>query len=94
MNKIIKLECDKTISMLAGFNSGKIMYEKQVKGKVDFNDKITIVFPDHIDNIASSFVQGFFDEFMDKIGIDGIEEKISIESVHPELEKYIIDNLM
>ena len=94
MNKIIELECDKTITMLAGFNSGKIMYENQVKGKVNFNDKITIVFPEHINNVASSFVQGFFDEFMDKIGIVGIEKNISIKSAHIELERDIIDNLI
>ena len=38
------------------------------------------LFAERIDRIASSFIQGFFQKFVETIGISGIEEKVEIDS--------------
>lgn len=92
-NKII-LELDKSVTRLAGYHLGKDVYEKQVKGKVDLTQPIILVFPDNIVRLASSFVQGFFGEWTELIGISGIENQIEIDSVNPQIKRDILDNLM
>lgn len=94
MNNRIELNLDKSVTRLAGYEYGKSIYDEQVKGKVDFNSTIIIVFPDNILKLASSFVQGFFGEMVDKIGIAGIESNVIIESYNTNLHKEIIKNLL
>lgn len=78
MSKKIYLKFDNHISELAGFDYGEEVYRKQAKDK-DFD---TIVFPDHIELIASSFTQGFFKDLLHQYGSDYILENYKIESVH------------
>lgn len=46
MDNIIELSFDKALTILAGFDFGESVYNEQVKGKVDLNRDIHIVFPD------------------------------------------------
>lgn len=78
MPKII-LKLNNTITRLAGNEYGKKIFEEQVKEKINYDKKNIIVFPDTIENIAISFVQGFSQEIMESISLDEIHEIIEIE---------------
>lgn len=91
-NKIV-LSFDKTITRLAGHEYGKREYNAQCQGKIDFNKKITIEFPDNIEKLASSFVQGFFEEFVQNIGLEGIENNVNIISRN-DIKEQILNNLI
>lgn len=77
-NNVFNLTFDKTVTTLAGNTFGRKTFENQVSGKVNYNQKIVIKFPDFIDDIGTSFIQGFFETFVKKMGISGIEENIDI----------------
>lgn len=90
----IELELDRTVTRLAGYELGKKIFEEQIKNKIDYNSSITIVFPDNIINLASSFIQGLFGEMVEKIGIAGIEQLVFIESKSEKLKDSIVKNLL
>lgn len=94
MNNDFELEFDKMITKLAGNPLGKQVFQQQLMGKVDYESMITIRFPDRIDTIASSFIQGFFEEIVKNIGIRGIEDKVTIISSIPDIKNLIIQNLL
>ncbi|GKU78000.1 hypothetical protein [Paenibacillus sp. L3-i20] len=93
MNNVV-LEFDKMITKLAGNPLGKQVFKVQVKDKIIYGGDIFITIPDRIDTIASSFIQGFFEDFVKNIGIQGIEDKVTIISSIPDLKKIIIQNLL
>lgn len=55
----IELKIDKKFTCIAGYQYGAEIYEKQVKPYFNGTEKIEIRFPDHIEVVAVSFVQGF-----------------------------------
>ena len=91
--KKIELKSDKTISSLAGNSYGRECFNKFV-GKVDYDEMYEIVFPSHVLYIATSFIQGFFDEFVKVDGVVGIQDKVKIESSITNLKEVIIDALL
>ena len=44
--------------------------------------------------LTSSFIQGFFYEIKAKLGLEGIEKKVFIENSGENLKKDIINNLI
>lgn len=94
MSNVFSLDFDKTVTMLAGYDYGYEVYNKQVKEKIDVYSNFTIIFPDQIKRVASSFSQGFFKEIAEKIGIVGIEERLNIISPKEDLKKQIIEDLL
>ena len=76
---IIELKFDKTITSLAGNPYGRKVFQEQVKKKIDYSDQCIIVFPEQIVRIASSFVQGFFKEIVDSIGLSNFDNQIIIK---------------
>ncbi|MGE7753237.1 hypothetical protein [Lysinibacillus fusiformis] len=94
MNNNFVLEFDKMITKLAGNPLGKQIFQEQVMGKIDYKNNITITIPDRIDTIASSFIQGFFEDIVKNIGISGIEDKVTIISSIPDMKNLIIQNLL
>lgn len=93
MAQEIKLSLPKDFTKLAGNKYGKGIYQTQVKDNINLNDKIVFIFPDQIDRAASSFVQGFFDEIIKKIGIEGIKSQINFVTNIPNFKQFVIDNL-
>ena len=95
MSKLIELSfSDKTLSNLTGNKYGRTTFNKQVKEYISYDEPIVIVFPDYIDNIGSSFIQGFFDEMVGKIGIHGIQENVEIRSnTIKNIKEHIIKKL-
>lgn len=93
MEQTIKLVFKNDLTKLAGNAFGKNTYETQVKDVIDFNASITFEIPAQIDRIASSFVQGFFDEIVKEIGVEGIEKQIDYISSITDLKYFVLDNL-
>ena len=91
--KEIKLKFKNVITSLAGNSYGKTIFNEQV-GDIDFQQSYNIIFPEQIINIATSFIQGFFEEFVKEIGISGIEKQITITSSIENLKSLIIDCLI
>lgn len=95
--KIVNLIFEKSETRLAGFPYGEATYKNQVKPTFDEiindNEQIKIVFPDQIEKVASSFVQGFFSELINTIGYAKIEEKFIIESSSENLTIKIQENI-
>ena len=94
MDNIIKLKFEKSLEGLAGYEFGMETYKNQVENRINFDQKITIVLPDNIQRIASSFIQGFFENIVQHIGVSGVEKNIEIISTKEELKKIIISNLL
>lgn len=90
---IIQLHFGKAVTRLAGNEYGRQIYQEQVKDIIDFSSVTQIVFPEQIISIASSFVQGFFDEIIANIGILGIGKQIIIVAPSLNVEERIIKNL-
>lgn len=95
--KSIQLEFNKSETRLAGFPYGKTIFNEQVKNIIkdgDYVDNgIKIVFPNQIQKVASSFVQGFFSELINSIGYGEIERCFVIETVDDKLTKRIKENI-
>ncbi|MDG4984412.1 hypothetical protein OGZ51_09680 [Lactococcus lactis] len=90
----IILNFDKTTSRLAGNPYGKEVYHSQVEDKyINYSEPLTVVFPDNIKKVASSFVQGFFTVLVSKIGYEGIEEKVTIEAGSPKIAEDILGRI-
>ncbi|WP_341323504.1 hypothetical protein NSQ62_08505 [Solibacillus sp. FSL H8-0523] len=89
-----ELDLDKTITKLAGNQLGRYIFQEQLKEEIDYKKEITITFPDRIDTIASSFIQGFFEEIVQNIGISGVESMVIINSSIPNIKKLILENLL
>lgn len=90
----ITLNFDKTISNLTGNKYGRNEFDRQVKDNIAYDKKVTLHFPDNIRNIASSFIQGFFDAMVKEIGIDGIESSVDMTSNSiPGIKEYILKKL-
>lgn len=85
MNNIIKLDFEKSTTRLAGNPYGKQVYQQQVKDKINFEQKNTIIFPKNIEKVASSFVQGFFEEIIKEVGYARVKDVIDISSTHSNL---------
>lgn len=93
--KKIELTFKKDLTKLAGNKFGKQTYESQVCEIVDNSpdDNYTIVIPERIDRIASSFIQGFFEIYIEKFGLSSLEEHIFVESTIENINEMIIKNL-
>ncbi len=89
----INLEFPKSETRLAGFPYGENVYQSQAKEKISFDEKITIIFPDQIEKVASSFVQGFFANIVMEIGYKGIEKNVIIKTKNENLTSSIRKNI-
>lgn len=85
----IELKFDKSISRLAGNSLGQEIYKQQVEGKIDFSGMTTIVFPEYIEDIAISFIQGFTTKIFEGIGSDEFSDHITIEASEKIKNKFI-----
>ncbi|MFK4926765.1 hypothetical protein ACI1TM_08895 [Lactococcus garvieae] len=80
---IIKLNIKKSLSALAGYEYGEEIYMNQVENELSnlsSIDKIEFLIPEHIEYIASSFVQGFFSKLIEKKGFSELEKIVEIKS--------------
>ena len=86
---------DRSLTKLAGNSYGRKLFSEQVDGKIDLDQPFTIEFPEQIDYLASSFIQGFFGKIYTEIGREGSEKNFDI--IAPKIDnpkKVILDRLM
>ena len=88
----IYLKFDGASSRLAGNPYGRTVFEKQAKTKMNYEGKTVIEFPSQIENIASSFVQGFFAEIIAEIGKSEFCNRIEIQG-SPKIVNKIMRSL-
>ena len=67
-NNIINLKFDKMITNLSGNRLGVKVFKDQVKDKFVAEKQNEVVFPQQIEDIASSFIQGLYSEISEKYG--------------------------
>ncbi|MGL5965438.1 MAG: hypothetical protein ACRCZ9_00745 [Fusobacteriaceae bacterium] len=77
INRIV-LTFDKSLTAIAGYKFGEEIYEKQVEDKYKSGNKNIIEFPEQIDSVAISFVQGFLKKLLKNNRISKIKEEIEI----------------
>lgn len=85
---IIKLEFRKDIRKLAGNKLGEETYDN-IKNNLDYNNLNVLVFPDYIDGVAISFVQGFTRNIFEKINKDEFTEYFKIEGNDRVVDKFL-----
>ncbi len=94
-NNYFKLEFNKTITRLAGYDYGESVFKDQISKKINYdNTPIKIEFPNNIVRSASSFTQGFFKEIISKFGYDFIGNQVEIITENPSLIDSIKNNLI
>lgn len=89
----IELNFPKSETRLAGFPYGVSVYKQQVASLISFDDVTIIKFPNQIEGVASSFVQGFFSEIIKAIGYKEINQKIIIQTGSEKLTESIKKNI-
>lgn len=94
MNNVFNLAFSKADTSVAGYPFGRITFAEQVEDKIDYSREITIVFPDNIKMVASSFIQGFFETIVQNIGLRGVEERVIILSSSKRLSERIKRNII
>ena len=103
--QVISLEIkDRSLTKLAGNSYGRKLFDAQVDGRIDLNEPFTIVFPEQIDYLASSFIQVNFikirnikynGEIYTEIGREGMEKNFDVVvSKISNPKKTILDRLM
>lgn len=53
-----------SLTRITGSSYGKAIYEKQVKENIDWKEINKIIFPNSVNGISISFVQGLMDEIV------------------------------
>lgn len=89
----ILLKFDKATTRLAGNPYGRKEFELQAKDKINYNAINKIIFPNQIEKIASSFIQGFFAEIVEKVGYAKFDEVVKIEAKDTALADNIHNDL-
>lgn len=93
MNRV-ELQFDKYDVILGGNPYGKKIYNEQVKDIIDLTQPtFTIVFPPQVEQLTSSFIQGFFADIKQRIGLDGIEKGLIVEDSGKNFRDDIVNNL-
>ena len=92
MNKIA-LSFSKSLSNLAGYEFGLSTFKEQVKGNIDLRKEFFIEFPPEIKGVASSFVQGFFEEIVEEIGLLATEQRAKIISLNSNIQENLLRKL-
>lgn len=77
---------------LQGYTFGKFTFNA-IKKDIDYSKPITIVFPDRIERVGTSFIDGFFYEIAENWGSYEFENKMYIISKIDGLKEKIIDVL-
>ena len=70
------------------------VYENQIKDKINWEEVNEIIFPQQIDRIAVSFIQGFAKEILKKVDKNDVEKLFVFKASNKELEDKILNNII
>ena len=87
MNRVV-LEFDPYLNCVAGTGYGAEVYNSQVKGKLNFNEKAVIEFPERIKTASSSFIGGFLGALIEDIGKEKYEENVCFSGHTTLVDKF------
>lgn len=93
MAQRIALSFEEGLRKLVGVDFGRDTYQSQVKAVIDLSGTVTFVLPPEIDRVSSSFVQGFFEEIVREVGIDGVREQVALKASIDGLKEFVLENL-
>ena len=68
MENLIQVRFDKATTNLAGNRYGNQVFESQIQKKLDYTKLNIVVFPEAIEDIASSFIEGIYKFIGEKYG--------------------------
>lgn len=95
MTKVL-LKFDKDRTTVSGFKYGKQVFEEQVEPSRKSGEQVSVEFPDNIEIVGMSFVQGFVNTIAEKCGgIKNVKKHLSVKSKRQKvLEKFMeaLDN--
>jgi hypothetical protein len=93
MDNNIRLVFKGTVTNLAGNRFGNEVFLEQVQGKIDEKNKNVVIFPETIEDIASSFIEGFYKYLAEKYGKEKAIEIMKLKAEHPESERKIENSI-
>lgn len=82
----ILLTFDTDLLALWGENFGKEIWKTQIEPYSDQNS-ITLVFPEQISCVATSFGRGLLGNEINKLGINAVKRKYTIQSLNKEYQQ-------
>lgn len=82
----LKLQFDEELIGLGGHLFGMHIWETQVKQHQE-NPNITLVFPDHIKMVTTTFGRGLLCSEIEKLGINAVKRKYTIQSKNKRFTK-------
>ena len=92
--KVIDVNIDKAFTHIAGSDYGELIYNEEVQPFFNRSARLDIRFPNHIEGIAISFVQGFINGMLmivpDK---NELLELITLKASSNYLTKKVYDDL-
>lgn len=86
----LKLQFDDELIALGGHLFGMHIWETQVKQHQD-QPHITLVFPEQISCVTTSFGRGLLDAEIKKLGINSVKKKYTIQSKRKNFDKQFWD---
>lgn len=85
----ICLAFDKLVTNLAGNRYGASVYKSQVEKNMDINKVNIVIFPNEIEDIASSFIQGLYKKLGEEHGKVAALEIMQLSAQNNEAENKI-----
>ena len=82
----LKLQFDDELIALGGHLFGMHVWETQVKQYQD-QPQITLIFPDQIELVTTSFGRSLLNSEINKLGINAVKRKYTIQSTRKGFEK-------
>lgn len=81
--KKIELEFGGSITRIAGNPFGQQIYKEQIKNQMDLETVNKVIFPDYINGVSISFVQGLMHEIVEEKGKNYFKKHFELYSKNP-----------
>lgn len=89
----VVLKFDKALTRVSGRPFGEYVYNEQIKDKLNLNTGFSIEFPEVIDYVTISFVQGLFHTIINQIGLVNTLDRVTIVTQSKELTDKIYNDI-
>lgn len=90
---IIELKFSKVDTNLAGNRLGNDIFVEQVEPYLDYSRTNIVVFPDTIEDIASSFIEGMYKKLGEKYGKTKAIQIMSLDAKNNETKEKICESI-
>lgn len=91
--KEIKLSIRKDFAGLAGRELGLSIYETNNLDEISIDEEVLLVFPDTVERIAASFVQGLLEGFIKKKGKYNTKKEVHVKMKNKKLEESFYEKM-